>query len=153
MNLFSDIKMASASFCTMSKDMGMNSMMAFFTSSRPSSTSPRNLLDTDLSASSGHFWNQSMVVQFTSPGNLRALTLRFSPTGLKHSETCRFFLIRVKKNLYTLSLSGFPPGFSALNGLVNAATILSISSSGNRPLISPLDKRSLIYTMNFSSMI
>lgn len=141
---FSEMKIASASFCTISKDEGMNSMIAFLISSRPSSTSPRNLFDTDLSASKGHFWNQSIVVQFTNPGNLRAFTLRFSPTGLKHNDTCRLRLILVKKNFYTLSLSGFAPGFSFLNGFVRAATILSISSSGKRPLISPLARRSLI---------
>jgi len=37
--------------------------------------------------------------------------------------------MRLKKNFYTLSLSGFTPGFSFLKGLVRVATMLSTSSS------------------------
>lgn len=61
--------------------------------------------------------------------------------------------MRLKKNFYTLSLSGFTPGFSFLKGLVRVATMLSTSSSEKSPLISPLESKSLIYTMNFSSII
>lgn len=52
------------------------------------STSDRNLELTEMRASSGHSWNQSMLVQLTMAGNLRALTLSVVPTGEKHSTTC-----------------------------------------------------------------
>ena len=51
------------------------------------STSERKRLLTEMSASSGQGWNQSMLVQFTMAGNLRLLTLRVVPTGEKHSTT------------------------------------------------------------------
>jgi dynein heavy chain len=38
-------------------------------------------------------------VLLTRAGNLRALTLKLSPTGEKHREKCKFFLILVMKNL------------------------------------------------------
>ena len=37
-------------------------------------------------------WNQSMVVQLTRAGNCLARTRKRSPTGLKHSTTCRYVL-------------------------------------------------------------
>ena len=40
--------------------------------------------------SEGQAWNQSMVVQLTRAGNWRARTRKRSPTGLKHSTTCRY---------------------------------------------------------------
>lgn len=49
--------------------------------------SSRNLLLTDMSASSGHSWNQSMAVQFTKAGNLLARTRRVEPTGEKQRMT------------------------------------------------------------------
>ena len=55
----------------------------------PSSTSPRKRLDTDVSASSGHGWNQSMTTQLTSDGKRRARTRIGSPMGEKQRMTCR----------------------------------------------------------------
>ena len=52
-----------------------------------SSTSERKRWLTETRASSGHSWNQSMLVQFTRAGNLRARTLRVDPTGEKQSTT------------------------------------------------------------------
>lgn len=52
-----------------------------------SPVSSRNRLLTDTSASSGHSWNQSMAVQFTTAGNLRARTRRVEPTGEKQRMT------------------------------------------------------------------
>ena len=43
---------------------------------------------TEMSASSGHSWNQSMDVQLVTAGNFRLRTRRVEPTGEKHSTTC-----------------------------------------------------------------
>ena len=51
------------------------------------SISERNLELTEMRASSGHSWDQSMLVQFTMAGNFRARTRRVEPTGEKHSTT------------------------------------------------------------------
>ena len=40
--------------------------------------------------SDGQVWNQSKEVQLTSAGNWRARMRKRSPTGLKHSTTCRY---------------------------------------------------------------
>ena len=61
---------------------------AELTSSSSDSASLRKRLDTERKASSGHSWNQSMLVQFTIAGNFRARTLRVEPTGEKHNTTC-----------------------------------------------------------------
>jgi len=47
------------------------------------------LVLTDSRASWGQAWNQSMAVQLTSAGNLRARVRSVKPTGEKHSTTCR----------------------------------------------------------------
>ena len=54
-----------------------------------SSLSSRNRLLTDTSASSGHSWNQSILVQLTTAGNFLLLTRSAFPTGEKHNTTCR----------------------------------------------------------------
>jgi hypothetical protein len=55
------------------------------------STSCRNLPETDIKASWGHSWNQSITVPLTMAGNLRDLIRRVDPTGEKHSTifNCR----------------------------------------------------------------
>ena len=58
----------------------------------------RNFEDTDMSASSGHSWNQSMQVQLTTAGNFRPLTLSVLPTGEKQRTTFNCFLTRSMKN-------------------------------------------------------
>ena len=52
------------------------------------STSSRKRLLTDINASSGHSWNQSILVQLVMAGNLRLLTRSVLPTGEKHNTTC-----------------------------------------------------------------
>lgn len=54
-------------------------------------------------ASSGQARNQSIVVQFTSAGNVRKRRRKASPTGEKASTKCRF-LLQVSKN--TLMIMG-----------------------------------------------
>lgn len=49
--------------------------------------SSKNLADTELRASTGHSWNQSIEVQFVTAGNFRLLTLSADPTGEKHNTT------------------------------------------------------------------
>jgi len=46
----------------------------------------------DLNASSGQGKNQSIVVQFTKPGNVLIRLLKLSPTGEKHKTRCKFSL-------------------------------------------------------------
>lgn len=49
----------------------------------------KKLVATVSRASLGHAVNQSIVVQFTSEGNLRRRSRKASPTGLKLSTICR----------------------------------------------------------------
>ena len=72
--------------CILSWYYTENTSMIWLTLMR--STSDRNLELTEMRASSGHSWNQSILVQLTMAGNLRALTLSVVPTGEKHSTTC-----------------------------------------------------------------
>lgn len=65
-----------------------------------SSTSDRNLELTDMSASCGHSWNQSIQVQLTIAGNLRLLILSVVPTGEKHKTTCEDIHINIKTYMY-----------------------------------------------------
>ena len=51
-----------------------------FISSGTTSSSLRNLMDTDISASCGHSWNQSMQVQLMTAGNFLPRTRRVDPT-------------------------------------------------------------------------
>lgn len=49
-----------------------------------------NFVATSTRASAGHGWNQSMVVQFTSPGYIRVRLRKLSPIGDIASTTWRF---------------------------------------------------------------
>ena len=49
--------------------------------------SSKNLADTELRASNGHSWNQSIQVQLVTAGNFLLLTLNVEPTGEKHNTT------------------------------------------------------------------
>lgn len=51
------------------------------------STSSRNLRLTEINASSGHSWNQSMQVQFVTAGNRLLRTRKVFPTGEKQRMT------------------------------------------------------------------
>ena len=55
----------------------------------PRSMSSRNFFETEVSASSGHGWNQSMTTQLTSAGKRRVRTLIASPIGEKQRVQCR----------------------------------------------------------------
>jgi len=61
------------------------------TSSVTLGTSDRKRPATEISASCGHGWNQSMTVLLMSAGNWRARIRNLSPTGEKQSTTCRNF--------------------------------------------------------------
>eukprot|EP00966_Prymnesium_polylepis_P013870 319919-Prymnesium_polylepis.1 len=63
-------------------------MTAALESGSPSSTSSRKRLDTEVSASSGHGWNQSIPTQFTSAGKRRVRIRIGSPIGEKQRITC-----------------------------------------------------------------
>lgn len=52
-----------------------------------SSTSSKKRADTEFRASSGHSWNQSILVQLVTAGNFLLLTRRVDPTGEKQSTT------------------------------------------------------------------
>jgi len=60
-----------------------------------SSTSLRKRWLTDISASSGHSWNQSILVLFVTAGNLRLLIRRVLPTGEKQRTTCHMTTLDV----------------------------------------------------------
>eukprot|EP00965_Chrysotila_dentata_P014698 486605-Pleurochrysis_carterae.AAC.2 len=55
--------------------------------SSPRSTSSRNRFETEVSASSGQGWNQSITTQLTSAGKRRVRTLIGSPIGEKQRIT------------------------------------------------------------------
>ena len=57
-------------------------------------------LATDVRASSGHGWNQSITVLLIIDGNFLALFLKFSP-GEKQRVTCKFFLTLPMKKFHT----------------------------------------------------
>ena len=108
-----------------------------------------NLMETDIRASSGHSWNQSMQVQLTIAGNFLPLILKVLPTGEKQSTTFNCFLTLSMKNFQQFSLvSGIP---APLTSFLTWPTILSISSSVNRSGISPDARRLLIRTRKCSS--
>ena len=65
----------------------MTTSLARVASSR--STSRRNLLATASSASTGHFWNQSMVQQLTSDGFWRSRSRKAPPMGDMQKTMCR----------------------------------------------------------------
>jgi len=109
-----------------------------------------NRLETDIRASSGHSWNQSMDVQLTTPGNFLPLTLNVLPTGEKHSTTFSIRRTRSMKNLQQLSRVSSSPW--PLTSLRTPLMQFSTSSSGSRSGISPVDRRSLTRTRNFSSV-
>ena len=114
-----------------------------------SSTSERNRELTDIRASCGHSWNQSILVQLTMAGNLRLLTLRVVPTGEKHSTTYSCLRTRSIKNDQQFSLVSCMPAL--FTSFLTPLMMLSYSSPANRSGISPEASRSLINTRNFSS--
>ena len=67
----------------------MKAATALETSSDSNETVERNREETDKRASCGQGWNQSIWVQFTRAGNIRARFLKVSPTGLKQRTTWR----------------------------------------------------------------
>ena len=63
-------------------------------------------LATDVRASSGQGWNQSITVLLIIEGNFLALFLKFSP-GEKHKHTCKFFLTLPMKKFQTSCIVSF----------------------------------------------
>ena len=57
-------------------------------SDSPKSTVSKNWCETDVSASSGHRSNQSVVQQLISEGNMRQRTRKASPMGDMHRTMC-----------------------------------------------------------------
>ena len=51
------------------------------------SASSKNLADTEIKASSGHSWNQLILVQLVKAGNFLLRMRRVAPTGEKHKTT------------------------------------------------------------------
>uniref|UniRef100_A0A1I8JGD9 CCHC-type domain-containing protein n=1 Tax=Macrostomum lignano TaxID=282301 RepID=A0A1I8JGD9_9PLAT len=64
---------------------------------------PTKRRETDTKASLGHSWNQSIDVQLTTAGNLRARTRSVVPTGLKHRITFRVLRTFSMKNFQQFS--------------------------------------------------
>ena len=78
-------------------------------SDSPKSTVSKNWCETDVSASSGHRSNQSVVQQLISEGNMRQRTRKAEPTGDIASTMCRFSRTRAMKTDLMLSfVSGRP---------------------------------------------
>ena len=70
--------------------------------------SSRKRWATEISASRGHAWNQSIVVQLVSAGNLRQRTRNALPTGEKQRTTWRFertFSMKYSQQLSRESIS------------------------------------------------
>ena len=120
-------------------------------SSEPRSTSARNFFDTELSASSGHGWNQSMTTQLTSAGKRRVRTLIGSPMGLKHRITCRLSRTVLMNASQQLSrVSGRPARLTTGRMLLMMS---SMSSAGKRPGMLPDESKSFMNTRKRSSAI
>ena len=118
-------------------------------SSEMRSTSERKRELTEIRASSGHSWNQLMLVQLTRAGNLRARTLIVDPTGEKHKTTFSWRRTRSMKNDQQFSrVSMIPAPFTSF---LTPLITFSSSSSANSSGISPEASRSLMSTRNFSS--
>ena len=82
------------SFDFRSTDWWMNTQLSTTEATRSGDSkvfaaSAKKVLATELSASSGHSLNQSMVQQLTREGNMRMRCLNSSLTGLIASTQCR----------------------------------------------------------------
>mmetsp|Transcript_66778 Transcript_66778/g.204384 ORF Transcript_66778/g.204384 Transcript_66778/m.204384 type:complete len:221 (-) Transcript_66778:696-1358(-) len=108
-------------------------------------------LATEYRASAGHSWNQSMVQQFTSDGNMRSRLRKLSPTGENAKVTCTFFLTLLKYALKRFALVGCIP-----NDWHNARQELEIDSKSSVAYklgTSPLFKTLLIASTKSSLTI
>ncbi len=131
-------------------EYGINFSTEVLTDYSPKSKGSKNDLATLYNASAGHGWNQSMTVQLTKAGNYLALLL-ISPTGEKHIDICKFFLILSTNQFQQFSLvSGLP---SPLTFPLTLFIIASFSSNVYKSAISPEDNKSFIYTKNLSFVI
>mmetsp|Transcript_5849 Transcript_5849/g.17924 ORF Transcript_5849/g.17924 Transcript_5849/m.17924 type:complete len:207 (+) Transcript_5849:4549-5169(+) len=114
--------------------------------------SSMNLDETDVSASSGHGRNQSIVQPLIRPGNCCARRLNLSPTGEKQSTMCRLLRTRCRKKPYRFShVSGVPGSCCFMIGRMSL-TIMSSSSLGSRPATSPVMRIWLMYSRKPSSL-
>mmetsp|Transcript_85642 Transcript_85642/g.242537 ORF Transcript_85642/g.242537 Transcript_85642/m.242537 type:complete len:203 (-) Transcript_85642:1834-2442(-) len=153
-NRFSFSMNISASLSEHSKLNGKNSTIPALTelSCGPSCSIGAKIFSPTLkSASIGHGWNQSITVQFTSAGNLRARLRMSSPTGLKQSDMWRFLRILPMKKVQRFSGVSWMP--APLQPLRTALRMASFSSTAYRSAMSPEAKRSLMKTRNFSLVI
>ena len=117
----------------------------------PRSVSARNLRETEMSASSGHGWNQSMTTQLTSAGKRRVRTLIGSPMGLMHMITCKLSRTELMKQSQQLSrVSGRPLRLTIGRTLLMMS---SMSSAGKRPGMLPDESKSFMNTRKRSSAI
>ena len=71
------------------------------------STSSRNFVATEARASSGQLWNQSIVQQLTSDGNLRRRVRNASPIGDIARTMCSWSLTRSMNMLKKIFLGFF----------------------------------------------
>ena len=111
----------------------------------------RNLAPTDCSASLGQGWNQSSTVQLMSAGKRLARVLMSSPTGEKHSTTCRLRFTVSMNHFQHVFLSTVRP--AALTRPPMALTMVSISSGAKRSGMLPLASRSFMGTRKRSLTI
>mmetsp|Transcript_3151 Transcript_3151/g.13667 ORF Transcript_3151/g.13667 Transcript_3151/m.13667 type:complete len:234 (+) Transcript_3151:6907-7608(+) len=118
------------------------------TSGEPRSTVERNLLETLVSASSGHSMNQSMVQQLIREGNWRHRDRKASPTGDMHRMMWRLSRTLLMNVLKSTSFVGFKPRDSAYGRI--SVIIRSFSSWANSPGTSPLLRMLLMSSRKFS---
>ena len=76
-------------------------------------TPSRNLDATANNACFGHGMNQSMLVSLTSPGKLRHLVFKISPTGDIAKTMCKLFELLVTKYCQIASREGEIPALLA----------------------------------------
>ena len=117
------------------------------------STSRMNCTATLCSASRGHAWNQSIVVADESAGKRLARARKSSPTGEKHSTTCRLRRTVARKCAQHASRDGLATPVAALTLGAMAATMASSSSGGNNPGTLPDASTSLSTTRKRSLVI
>mmetsp|Transcript_11646 Transcript_11646/g.49782 ORF Transcript_11646/g.49782 Transcript_11646/m.49782 type:complete len:362 (-) Transcript_11646:1426-2511(-) len=124
-------------------------------------TAAKNSTATLRSASTGHALNQSMVVHVTNDGNFRNRSRNASPTGEKHSTTCKFRRTSPKKKLVIASLLPSMPAALARPRMVSKIVpkspasiklgtspvlrMLEISSTKNSWLICVSENRNTVF--------
>ena len=85
---------------------------------------------TSISASLGHAWKKSILVEAIKPGNFLDFILKLSPTGEKQRIIFNYFLILSIKYPDILSVLSKTP--NPLASFLNPPISASTSSLGNR---------------------